>query len=167
MTEEGISLHWKRNTEGIKLAAQRKREETFTRTDEAIKQLIRDRKPINFESVAEAANVTRAWIYKQPELRQRIETLRSQQASKKELPPQARASDASKTAMIATLREENKRLRAEIQRLKRDLESAYGQALGFEDLQSENSRLERQCQRLQQLLTEARAEIESHKRDLQ
>lgn len=154
---------WERNTSGIKAAAQRKREATFTKTEDAIKKLIKEKKAINFESVAEAAGVTRAWLYRQPDLRARIETLREQQSPSKELPIALRASDASKTALIAELRRQNKELRVENQKLKRELEDAYGQASGLADLQAQNKELEKHSQRLLNLLTQARAENDALK----
>ncbi len=161
METKGSYLNWERNTTGIKAAAQKKREAAFAKTEEAIKKLLKEKKPINFESVAQTAGVTRAWLYNQPELRSRIEALRSQQAQKKELPVEIKASDASKTALIAELRRQNKELRAKNQKLKRELELAYGQVLGLEDLQSHCRDLEKQNQHLTNLLTQARAEIDS------
>lgn len=151
---------WQRNLDGIKGAAQKKRQEAFDKTEEAIKRLIREKRPINFESVAEAAGVTRAWLYKQPELRGRIETLRAQRSPKKQVPPEIRSSDASKTALIAELRQQNKQLRAQVQELKRELELAYGRAFGTDDLEAQNRELQKQNQHLFRLLTEARAEID-------
>jgi Family of unknown function (DUF6262) len=133
MTKQDAHLGWVRNTSGIKLAADKKRQDAFERADKGIKQLIKDKRPINFESVAEVSNVTRAWLYKQPELRSRIESLREQQGTKQQLPPEQRASDKSKDAMIATLREQNKKLRAEILELKQQIEVAYGQILVAKD----------------------------------
>lgn len=161
MAEETFSLKWDRNTNGIKAAAERKRQEAFAKAEEGIKTLIREKKPINFETVAEAAGVTRAWLYKQSELRARIEHLRSQQSHKSDLPIQLRASDASQKALIMELRQQNKALRAENQALKRELETAYGQALGVDDLMEQNAQLEKQNQRLFNLLSQARAEIET------
>lgn len=154
---------WERNTSGIKAAAQKKREAAFAKAEEAIKKLVKEKKSINFESIAEAAGVTRAWLYRQPELRGRIETLREQQGTKPQLPVEMRASDASKQALIVELRKQNKELRSENQKLKRELENAYGQVLGLEDLIFQNRDLEKQSQRLMNLLTQARAEIDALK----
>lgn len=161
METKGSYPNWERNTSGIKAAAQKKREAAFAKTEDAIKKLLKEKKPINFESVAQTAGVTRAWLYKQPELRSRIEALRIQQDPKKELPVEIKASDASKTALIAELRRQNKELRSENQKLKRELEQAYGQVLGLEDLESTNKDLEKQNRKLMTLLTQAREEIDS------
>lgn len=165
MAEEGAYLGWDRNTEGIKAAAQKKRQEAFARTDEAIKKLLREKQPINFETVREAANVTRAWLYRQPELRSRIETLRAQQVPKGQLPPELRASDESKNTLIAELRKQNKELRLEIQKLKRELEDAYSQIWGLDELQTRSRELEKQNQYQFNLLIQARAEIDALKEE--
>lgn len=167
MSREGISLSWPRNTQGIKAAAQRKREAALAKTEAALKKLVKEKRFINFETVAETAGVTRAWLYKQPEIRNRIEVLRAQQHSKQALPPPLRATDESKAVLVAELRKQNKELRAKIQALKQELENAYGQALGFESLQSRNRELERQNQHLLNLLTQSRAEVETLKQEKQ
>ena len=53
---------------------------TYQKVDEAIKRLIRANESINFNSVANEAGVAKATLYNHPELRERIETLRQQQA---------------------------------------------------------------------------------------
>jgi len=163
METKGNYSGWERNTEGIKAAAQKKKEETFTRAEEAIKKLIKEKKPINFESVSQAADVTRAWLYRQPELRNQIETLRERQGVKQQLPVELKLSDASKQTLTFELRKQNKELKMENQKLKRELEGAYGQVLGLDDLQVENRNLKKQNQHLFDLLTQARAEIDNLK----
>jgi chromosome segregation ATPase len=160
MTKENSYTGWKRNTEGIKAAAQKKRNEAFDRAEAAIKQLLREKRPINFETIAEVAKVTRAWLYKQPELRSRIETLRAQQSPKRQLPPQLKASDKSKDTLITALKKQNKELRAKIQQLNKELEIVHGRAIGIDGLQERITELERQNRHLFNLLTQARAEID-------
>lgn len=69
--------------------------------------------------------------------------LREQQTPRGHLPPQLRASDASKETFLAELRRQNKELWAENQKLKQELKVAYGQVLGLEDLQTTNKDLEK------------------------
>lgn len=158
-------LGWERNTEGIKAAAQKKREAAFAKTEEAIKTLIREKKPVNFESVAEAAGVTRAWLYKQPEIRSRIEFLRQQQSPKKALPPALKASDASKDAVIKTLKQRIKKLEDENKELRRQVEVAYGlmQPEALESFDLEILELRKENQRLMNLLNLCRVEVETLK----
>ncbi|MGG6237778.1 DUF6262 family protein [Nodosilinea sp. AN01ver1] len=118
-----------RNTEGLKSHAQGKREHTFERAEAGIRQLIKEGRPINFETVKEVSGVSRAWLYNQPELRQRIEQLRGQGQVKKTVPPQQKASNASNAAKVKTLLQEVKKLRAENQGLRQHLEEVHGRAL--------------------------------------
>src|SRR5688572_12260700 len=94
-----------RNIEGLKASAQQRHEAAKQRTERGIQQLIRDGRPINFKTVAEVAQVSTAWLYQQPDIKERIIRLR-QQASPRPAPlPATRASDASKDAIIVTLRQ--------------------------------------------------------------
>ncbi len=161
MAKEGAYLGWQRNTEGIKSSAQKKRQDAFDKTDEAIKVLIKTQKPINFEAVAQAAGVTRQWLYNQPELKNRIETLRAQQTPKKSIPQSQSASDASKDAIIKTLRQRLRKAEDDNKELQKRIEVAYGMAQAdlVESLESEVKDLQKQNQHLMRLLTEAREEI--------
>jgi hypothetical protein len=74
------NLTWTRNTSGLETSAKRRAESRRRRVDGAIAALLRD--PllrINFNTVAAAAGVTKAYLYKGPELRGRIDLLRQQQ----------------------------------------------------------------------------------------
>ena len=137
----------KRNTHGIKAAANKKREAAIERTEKAISTLIKEQTAINFNTVSRAANVSTSWLYGEPELCDRIKFLRQQGKSKKQS-PKIRASDASKDAMIRTLKDKNKQLRNDVKALKLELERAYGKMLVFEReakrLQAEANKLRKQ-----------------------
>jgi multidrug efflux pump subunit AcrB len=156
MAKEGAYLGWGRNTEGIKAAAQKKRQDSLDKTDKAVKELIKNQKPITFESVAQAAGVTRQWLYNQPDLRSRIETLREQQSPKKAIPKSQSASDSSKDTIIKTLRQRLRKVEEENKELQKRIEVAYGMASVdlVMSLQAENKDLLK-------LLTEAREEIDA------
>lgn len=130
-------LKAKRNTEGLAQVAQEKRKETFERLEKGIQSLIKERKVINFNTVAAAAGVSKAWLYREPEVKARIEQLRKQATPKKEVPAAQKASDASKDALIKTLRERIKKIEAENQDLRRQNEVAYGQVLKVRDLEKQ------------------------------
>lgn len=152
MTNKDSPLYWERNTEGLKAAAQEKRKQCFQKAEEAIRQLIKENRPINFESVAEAANVTRNWLYNQPELKEQIKTLKAQQTFKGKLPRQIRATDKSKDALILQLRKQNKQLRAELEQANKQLEVLYGYNFGMDEILKENDQLKEEVQRLSNLL---------------
>lgn len=58
--------------------------------------MIKQGQIISFQSVAQAANVSTAYLYKQSELRSRIESLRNQQKQRPKLKQQLPASENSR-----------------------------------------------------------------------
>ena len=69
---------WERNTTGIAAHAQKRKEQKRKGVEEAITTLLREQKPVNFNTVAKVATVSKAYLYSQPDLRERIEALRQQ-----------------------------------------------------------------------------------------
>ncbi len=69
---------WKRNTAGMAAHAQSRKEQKRKGVQDAITALLREQKPINFHTVARAAAVSKAYLYSQLDLRERIEALRQQ-----------------------------------------------------------------------------------------
>ncbi|SRR2546428_11610473 len=116
-----------RNIEGLRRNARRRHQQAEQQADEGIRRLLQEGRPVNFNSVAEVAHVSTAWLYQHPEVRSRIEHLREQRSSQAASQPKGKASDASKDAMLATLRQRVKQLEAENRELKRQLEVVYGQ----------------------------------------
>jgi len=53
---------WGRNVEGLRTHAQTKAEATRQRAEEALIQLIKEQRPINFKTVAETAAISTAWL---------------------------------------------------------------------------------------------------------
>jgi Family of unknown function (DUF6262) len=119
---------WGRNVEGLRTHAQKKAEATQQRAEEAIAQLIKEQRPVNFKTVAETAAISTAWLYGNEDLKQRIMHLRTQQTPKTQmkLPVHEQASSASKDGVIAALRKRIKELEAENRELKQQVEVAYG-----------------------------------------
>ncbi|ELS03575.1 hypothetical protein Xen7305DRAFT_00032990 [Xenococcus sp. PCC 7305] len=140
-----------RNVDGLKKNAQKKRRAAFEKVDKAIQQLIRDGEKINFNSVAKASGVSKAWLYKEPEVKVRIEELRAKH-SKKKISPKQKASDASKDAMIKTLKVRIKKVDAENKGLKSQLEVVYGQLLNQKELERKLERLEKENAKLKDKL---------------
>lgn len=120
---------WKRNIVGLRKTAQAKADAARQRAEEAIRLLVKVQRPINFKAVAETAHVSTAWLYAQEDIKRRIMELRAQQIPKPKIwiPPQERASDASKDVLIAALRKRVKEQEEQIRELKKQVEVAYGQ----------------------------------------
>lgn len=125
----GESKRWERNIVGLRKTAQAKAEAARQRAEEAIRLLTKEKRPINFTTVAETAHVSTAWLYAHEDIKRRIIELRAHQVPKPSIwiPPQERASDASKDVIIAALRQRVKEQEELIRELKKQVEVAYGQ----------------------------------------
>lgn len=116
-----MQQNWKRNTNGLVTNAKRKREECFQRTEQAIKLLIKENKRINFNMVSQTAKVTLGWLYKQPELVERIRSLMKQQEKAVELPHRERISSASQSQLFENFKQRIREQDEEIKQLKKQL----------------------------------------------
>ena len=122
---------WERNTAGLVAHAHQRKEEKRKRVDEAIIHLLREQKAINFNSIAKAADVSKAYLYSQPQLRDRIEALRQQeleQTIRKRVAHPTGKTDAGKDLVILAKDRRIKELEAENSRLKKELQVALGKA---------------------------------------
>ncbi|HHT7189016.1 TPA: DUF6262 family protein [Bacillus cereus] len=99
---------------------------TTQKVDEAIRRLLLANQNINFNSVASEAGVTKATLYNNHELRNRIESLRQQQAQ--DLTPKQmkrERNENNKDAIIASLKRKIKRLEEEKKQLREQLKIVY------------------------------------------
>lgn len=101
---------------------------TSQKVDKAIQRLVRANGPINFNSVASEAGVAKATLYNNRELRERIESLRKQQAEAP-TPKQIKREidENNKDAVIASLKRKIKRLEEEKKQLREQLKVAYAE----------------------------------------
>ena len=113
-------------SEQLKRLHEQRRAKTEQRVDEAIKRLIKTQKAINFNSVANESGVTKATLYNNQEIKERIEGLRLQQ-SKVPTPAQVKREmdDNNKDAIIASLKRKIKKLEEENKRLKEQVKISY------------------------------------------
>lgn len=118
----------KRNTTGLASSAASKKEATVKKTEAAISELLKASAVINFNTVAEKAGVSKAWLYREPAFADRIKRLRDQQAGnqQKAHKESERASEASNQALVTTLKARVKELESENRELKKQLEIVYG-----------------------------------------
>jgi hypothetical protein len=122
---------WKRNTTGIAAHAQARREHKRKGVEDAIATLLREQKPMNFHIVAKAAGVSKAYLYSQPDLRERIEALRQQtmeQMARERAAPSLGKTDASRDLVILAKDRRIKELEAENQKLQQQLKVALAKA---------------------------------------
>lgn len=121
----------KRNTEGLSIAAKQRREDTKKRVNTAIKVLLKEGKPINFNSISKAANVGKPWLYKEASVRQKIEKFRkarfsiNENALQNTLPDDA--SHKSKDHIIQMLKDRINKLETENKKLQEQVQALYGE----------------------------------------
>lgn len=123
--------NWKRNTAGLTAHAHSRKEHTRKGVEEAITTLLREQKPVNFTTVARAATVSKAYLYSQPDLRERIEVLRQQgveQMVRERASRVAEKTDASRDLIILAKDRRIKALEGENRQLQRQLKTALAKA---------------------------------------
>ncbi len=122
---------WERNTTGLVANAHQRKEENRKRVDEAITRLLRDHQPVNFNSVAKVAGVSKTYLYTQLHLRDRIEALRQQereQMVRERVAHPTGKTDATKDLVILAKERRIKELEEENRKLKHQLKFALGKA---------------------------------------
>lgn len=125
------------NTEGLKAFAEKKNQETIEKVNKAIDKLKRSKtKNINFKTVAEEAGVSKATLYNNDILKERILSLR---AIQKGVPNDNVI--ATPKDKIKAKDDKIKQLYEEIKKLKEDKEKLIIQLVDMEELKDENKRL--------------------------
>ena len=113
------------NTRHVVEAARRRSQLTRSKAVQALRAMDAAGEPITFEAVAQRAQVSKSWLYAQPDLRAEIENLRAthRQAPDSRIPARQRSSDASlrqrleaANTRLRQLAEENRTLREQLAR---------------------------------------------------
>jgi hypothetical protein len=120
-----------RRASALRQAAQAKRQAAVTRTETAIRALIKNEQEINFRSVARAAGVSLEFLYSNDDLRSRIEKLRDQQKSRPAPDPAPEHADNNDIVHILAekLRRERETRRTSVSQLEEQLAAAHGELL--------------------------------------
>jgi len=116
------------NSPAIIAAARRRHELTRAKAVQAIRELERTGAPVSFAAVAQAAGVSRSWLYAEHNLRQEITRLReaTRSAPTPAIPAGQRASDASLRRRLEVAEQRIRQLRADNDKLRRQLAHALG-----------------------------------------
>ena len=127
---------------GIKAHAVAKNKATIDKVNKAIDKLKRKNKPINFETVCKEAGVSRATLYNNAQLKERILSLRaiSKASPLEDIIAVKKDKMQLKDDKIATLR-------MQVKKLEEDKEKLIIQLVDYEELKSENERLKKQLER--------------------
>ena len=105
------------NTDGLKRHAKLLRTETEAKVNDAIDELKRKHKVINFKTVADTSGVSRATLYENEKLRIRIESLRAVKTNKtpeQSAEQQRRVQEKDLRQQIKVLKEEKEMLIAQL-----------------------------------------------------
>lgn len=106
------------NTRHLRAAEQQRRAQLIAQARDALRRLDAAGQPITVAAVVRASGVSRAFIYRVPELIAEVQRLRAHTATGPRVPARQRASDASNQARIRQLTAANTELRAEIKLLR-------------------------------------------------
>lgn len=113
------------NTDAIVKLAKEKSIEVRKNVEKTISEMALKNQKINFNSVAIKANVSKSWLYKNKDIRSRIEVLREQQVNQEH--NRSKTKERSGEVIIRTFKRKIKELEKENQKLKKQLEKAYSQ----------------------------------------
>lgn len=117
-----------RNTAGLTKSREKRARECQERVEKAIQQLIKEKGKITFNSVAERATISKAYLYTHTDVRERIDTLRKYQEglpSPKQM--KREMTDASKDVLLAAKNKRIRELEEEVKQVKDILKRRYGE----------------------------------------
>jgi len=119
----------------IIIAARRRHELTRAKPIQAIRELDRAGTPVTFTALAQAAGVSRSWLYRQADLRGQIQHLRetTTRSTTAPIPASQRTSDASLLRRMEAIHAQHQRLldeRAELLKERDQLRRQLARALG-------------------------------------
>ena len=110
-------------------AAARRHELTRAKAVQALRELDRAGSPVTFAVVAQAAGISRSWLYTQPDISSQIRRLRQDTdgtGSAGAVPASQRTTDASLRARLTAALDRTKQLADENARLRRQLARTLG-----------------------------------------
>ncbi len=123
---------------GLKAYAANKNKETIDKANAVIDRLKKTGKPINFKAVCKEAGISRSTLYSNPQLKERILSLRhlSKVASEDSASNVPKNEVQIKADRVISLRER-------VRKLEEDKRNLIIQLVDYEELKAENERLKR------------------------
>jgi hypothetical protein len=120
------------NPDNLRRAAAAKTAAATARAEQGIRDMVRRGDPITFRGLAQFAGVSLDFLYRNTEIRQRVEQLRNQQRRTSPVPPD-RADPGQPSSVVRTLTSQlaelKRRHREEVSTLRQALEAAHGENL--------------------------------------
>jgi hypothetical protein len=120
-------------SEVLRAAAARKHHDAVQRAERAIRQLVKEARPITFKAVAEHAPCSTAFLYGHAELKRRITHLREQHRHAAIPVPPVDPDAPSSVVRTLTLQTAalKRRHRDQVAQLRQDLAAAHGEILAL------------------------------------
>jgi hypothetical protein len=114
------------NRAALTAAARQRAQDTRRRAVEALRRCDAAGEPVTFTGIAQAADVSRSWLYRQPDLRAEIDRVRAPSATTAVPSAQRASTDSMRRRLEATL-DEIQRLKAENRQLREQVARRFGQ----------------------------------------
>jgi hypothetical protein len=116
------------NSAHVITAAKRRHELTRAKAIKAVRELAQTGEPVDFPTVATRAQVSRSWLYTQPDIKSEIQRLRDLGSRSRQtpIPARQRSSDASLHRRLEIASNRIRELTEDNQRLRRQLAEALG-----------------------------------------
>jgi hypothetical protein len=116
------------NSAHLAAAAHQRSEAARRRATDTLRRLDQAGHPITFAGVAQAAEVSRSWLYRDADLRAEVDRLRAEQTSSRlSRPASERGTQASQHHRIAVLLDANRELRKDNHELRAHVALLLGQ----------------------------------------
>jgi transglutaminase-like putative cysteine protease len=119
------------NPDNLRAAAQRKHQAAVARAERALHALVRSGEPVSFRGVARLADCSPDFLYRTPQLRDRIEQLRAQPRCAAAPEPPSSSTSAVVRELAAQLADEKRGRREEVAALEAALAMAHGELLAL------------------------------------
>ncbi len=145
---------------------EKRRQSYLEKTEKAIIKLSQMNQKLSFANIAREANVSISYLYKYPEIKQRIQYLRRQQEENaKPIKPQLRTEKSSQT-IITQLKGRIKRLESEKKELSKQNEALTGRLYATGNTQDLIARLNAENSKFKTEIKQLRSELESTQSEL-
>ena len=145
---------------------EKRRQEYLQRTEKAIIKLSQMNQKLSFANIAREANVSISYLYKYPEIKERIKYLRRQQEENaKPIKPQLRTEKSSQ-GIINHLKNRIKAIEADKKELTKQNEALTGRLYSLGNTQDLIARLNLENERLRSELEKLRTELATTQKEL-
>ncbi|MBF2016360.1 MAG: hypothetical protein IGS23_14390 [Rivularia sp. T60_A2020_040] len=127
--------------------------------------MIKENKSLSFSNIAREAGVSISYLYKYPEIKERIQYLRKQQSQTKKTSSPQPASDKSKVVITKQFKERIKKLEAERDGLRKAIEGLTGRLYQYQGIEEQLEKIKVDNTDLKQQLEEYRSRHNSPKNE--